>query len=866
MTLPVNAANEYGSGDWSNGWSWWSQGQSAYPGMREYGCLVVAQAKMLVAAGIASSDTSAFNPDRYYEWEVSNGYVNSGMYTLDYAGPVAYAREVGKTITYEGVTKSNCEEKVWQNINAGKYSILRTLDGSSHYVLVNNDASKQLNRIRVFQSWNSSTIPGTRDWTNNTTEVLTFSAGADTVPDAPHITIASQNWHESDTINIYWDAVPNATSYTYYLAEFPVAFAYTTNARTGSTTERYLSFTGLKNGNYSLFVHANNSLGSSGQSNWLSFNVYKDDYIPTVIREYNGHIYALYDYEMSWTFARDFCKSLGGYTCCVTDEEENKFVNELIKSGGKDAYWLGAQSYDAYWANDSYNIDYRWVSGEQFSFTNWAAGEPSASGDLGLKELFLEVRKSYGSKWNDVYNTNYANKGFILEIDPSSFAPVVTGHYDGHTYSVFDVPLSWTEAKFFCEMLGGHLATYGTKAEFDAVSQIMSNGKTAWYHLGAKKTNNVWSWVDGTSFSKEVFPWKEDYTALNYDYLMEYRSLKQLTGLRNVYTPLVEQKSNIGFVVEIDKIVNHPELEHHYVATVTPPTCTEPGYTTYVCSGCGDTYVADNVAALGHKPGAMVIENEKEPTCTASGSHDEVVYCTVCQKELSRVTNMAAALGHLWDAGTVTTEPTEEREGVRTYTCTRCGETKTETIPKLEPSQIENPFADVKEGTYYYNAVLWAVQNNITSGTSATTFSPNDGCTRAQVVTFLWRAAGSPEPKTTSNPFADVPSGKWYSKAVLWAAEESITAGTSATTFSPDATCTRGQIVTFLWRYEDQPNASTTDNPFADVKAGAYYEKAVLWAAETGVTAGTSATTFSPDATCTRAQVVTFLYRDLADK
>ena len=172
-------------------------------------------------------------------------------------------------------------------------------------------------------------------------------------------------------------------------------------------------------------------------------------------------------------------------------------------------------------------------------------------------------------------------------------------------------------------------------------------------------------------------------------------------------------------------------------------------------------------------------------------------------------------------------------------------------------------FEDITNDAWYYNAVVWAYNYNVTAGTRTSAFSPSDACTRAQVVTFLWRASGSPEPETAVNPFNDVEDGTYYCKAVLWAAENRITAGTSATTFSPDATCTRGQIVTFLWRYEGEPEATPSNNPFTDVKAGAYYEKAVLWAAETGVTAGTSATTFSPDNTCTRAQVVTFLYRDM---
>ena len=172
-----------------------------------------------------------------------------------------------------------------------------------------------------------------------------------------------------------------------------------------------------------------------------------------------------------------------------------------------------------------------------------------------------------------------------------------------------------------------------------------------------------------------------------------------------------------------------------------------------------------------------------------------------------------------------------------------------------------NPFTDVKEKDYYYEPVLWAVANSITAGTSKTTFSPDNPCTRAQVVTFLWRAAGSPAPTQTNNPFTDVPAGQYYYKAVLWAVEEGITAGTSKTTFSPDESCTRAQVVTFLWRAAGEPTPQKNDNPFNDVPQGQYYYNAVLWAVEEGITAGTSKTTFSPDEPCTRGQIVTFIYR-----
>ena len=169
-------------------------------------------------------------------------------------------------------------------------------------------------------------------------------------------------------------------------------------------------------------------------------------------------------------------------------------------------------------------------------------------------------------------------------------------------------------------------------------------------------------------------------------------------------------------------------------------------------------------------------------------------------------------------------------------------------------------FTDVPTDAYYADAVAWAVSEGITSGTSATTFAPDTSCTRAQMVTFLWRAAGSPAPKSTVNPFVDIQSGAYYYDAVLWAVEQGITSGTSATTFAPDATVTRGQTVTFLYRAAGSP--AVTGGSFADVAADAYYAAAVAWAVSENITAGTGNGLFAPDTACTRAQIVTFLYRD----
>ena len=189
---------------------------------------------------------------------------------------------------------------------------------------------------------------------------------------------------------------------------------------------------------------------------------------------------------------------------------------------------------------------------------------------------------------------------------------------------------------------------------------------------------------------------------------------------------------------------------------------------------------------------------------------------------------------------------------------------RTHTIEVIFMKANGNPqtgvFVDVATGSYYEDAVDWAVENGITKGTDDTHFSPDGICTRAQAVTFLWRTAGSPKPETRTMPFTDVPVGSYYYDAVLWAVENGITKGTSDTTFSPNMTCSRAQIVAFLWRSEKSP-ATGTANPFADVKSTAYYADAVLWAVKENITKGTTSTTFSPNADCTRAQIVTFLWR-----
>ena len=190
----------------------------------------------------------------------------------------------------------------------------------------------------------------------------------------------------------------------------------------------------------------------------------------------------------------------------------------------------------------------------------------------------------------------------------------------------------------------------------------------------------------------------------------------------------------------------------------------------------------------------------------------------------------------------------------------------TEPAPEPEPEpepDIQSPFDDISPDDYFYASVLWAVENGITAGTSVTTFSPDLSCTRAQTMMFLWRAMGSAEPSRSVCSFVDVAPGTYYRTAVLWASETGITAGTSETTFGSNDTCTRAQIIMFLWRAMGSPEVQTTTCSFSDVSVDAYYYPALLWAVENGITSGTSAVTFSPNDTCTRAQTMTLLHNVL---
>ncbi|MBR2048588.1 MAG: S-layer homology domain-containing protein [Oscillospiraceae bacterium] len=269
----------------------------------------------------------------------------------------------------------------------------------------------------------------------------------------------------------------------------------------------------------------------------------------------------------------------------------------------------------------------------------------------------------------------------------------------------------------------------------------------------------------------------------------------------------------------------------------------------------------EHVHDLSYVPGIA-------PTCTENGcySHYECTLCGKCYsdaagtKPIDRDSVVRSALGHNWGSWEIIRECTFEEDGLRQRICRRdASHVETETF-----NDLYNPFADVASDAYYFRPILWALEQGITSGMDDSHFAPDQACTRAQVVTFLWRAAGSPEPSTRHTLFTDVKPSDYFYKAVLWAVEKGITSGMSVNRFAPNETCTRGQVVTFLWRYSGSPTVSGGYNPFIDVSSTDYYYSAIRWALRNSITAGLDDTHFGPNSSCTRGQVVTFLYRACA--
>lgn len=328
--------------------------------------------------------------------------------------------------------------------------------------------------------------------------------------------------------------------------------------------------------------------------------------------------------------------------------------------------------------------------------------------------------------------------------------------------------------------------------------------------------------------------------------------------------------------------VRADECPHEWVERRIEPTCEGSGMVWKECLLCGDTADYDILDALEHTFGDWYVLTE--PTCTRDGVQAQD--CTVCGHQQ---TAPLPPMGHSYVPQV--RKPTCGASGYTRYNCQNCssyyiadyteplGHSYDSVVLLKEPTETAKgrvrftcircsesylmyyTFRDIDPDAFYFIPVLWAVNSGITSGVDETHFNPAGTCTRAQVVTFLWSSAGKPEPESLDNPFVDVPRGSFCERAVLWAYEMGITKGTDATHFSPNAPCTRAHVVTFLYQFRGCPEP-TIATAFPDVRPTDFYYKAVLWAAQRGITAGMDGGYFRPAALCNRAQIVTFLYRD----
>lgn len=407
-----------------------------------------------------------------------------------------------------------------------------------------------------FSGWYTAASGGTKI----TNDTLYTVAGDQTLyahwssihaPDVPVILTETERYYQAgQEVTVSWEASARAESYTYYLTEFPEKYAYSTNTATATITETSVTFKDLTAGFYSFFLHAANSYGWSGQSGWISFYVYESDYVPTVIQSFNGHLYALYDYPSSWSFAESLCVNFGGHLVSITSADEQAFVAGFIATGSKDAYWIGATNYVSGNENDDGN--WCWTSGETFKYSAWAVGEPNSLGVKGEREHWGEIRKSYGNLWNDLRNYSRDDMGFILEIAPDENHVTAREAFAGHTYLLIDNNTTWTEARAYCKLLGGYLAEVNSEAEKTFLDSFLDSGKRSWYLLGGRKESGRWIWDNAFLEPVRYIQWSADEGRnWNNTYLMIYKGSKESVSFRNAYYPPHHIKS-IGFVCELD--------------------------------------------------------------------------------------------------------------------------------------------------------------------------------------------------------------------------------------------------------------------------------------------------------------------------
>lgn len=514
-------------------------------------------------------------------------------------------------------------------------------------------------------------------------------------------------------------------------------------------------------------------------------------------------------------------------------------------NGDKDRDWYGTAVYKKATSGDDYYTQYE-TSLPGLGAAYWFL-DPEDESTAVTPWVFMDGDVTLYCKW---VRADKLVESVILNVFPKAGDTVPV-----QTYSAFDESASLAE--YFVSL---------DNSDCEISSIEWERAETAEFVEG--ETYKVRICLSTEDTADTVFFKGNAFTEYGDDYMVSNPEV--------CYALSVNGKETEGAIESVFPMFTAIDLEytvpHSLVKTeAKPAACETPGNIEYwTCSGCGKVFsdaegkneIAEGntaVSALGHDWAA--------PTYAWSPDSESVKATRVCRNDSSHT---ESEWGEVSKA--VLKEPTAAEEGEMLYTATFRNpsftvQTKVVAIPRsaFTPCGESCPgsiFEDMPPKEHWaHDAIDWAVSLKMTSGTGPRTFSPEKPATRAQAVTFLWRAAGCPEPESGEAQFTDVSEEAYYYKAVLWAAQKGITRGTSSDRFSPDFACTRAQIATFLWRAAGEPAAPTDGLRFDDVQPGAYYEMPVIWAVNAGITKGTSQTAFSPDRVCTRAQIVTFLYR-----
>ena len=486
---------------------------------------------------------------------------------------------------------------------------------------------------------------------------------------------------------------------------------------------------------------------------------------------------------------------------------------------------------------------------------------------VGAKVAKVNTATSEPDTTVETYDPSHISRYKYLEIkqdttDTSVAAPVITpegGYFMGSTKVTITCPTSGTDIYTIAED--------GTKTKYTAPIQL--DGTTKISAIAVKTTDeNKKSDVVTATFTKRADN-ADAVTAVTLSLDARDRTLKvgdtsELTATvkhenktitdTNLKVTWASDNTDVA-TVENGKITAQSVGKARVTAAVVENGVTYSDFCDVIVearpssshhSSSSTTYYDVNAAVSG--------EGGSVAASTKRASRGTIVTVTATAASGYQVAQVSAV-----DKDGKTVSLTDKGDGVYTFVMPASKVDVTARFAQVQKPEEKDPYGDVSKDSYYYDAVKWAAETGVTTGVGDGLFAPEWVCTRGQIVTFLWRASGSPAPKATELPFTDVAADAYYAQAVLWAVENGITNGTSETTFSPDQTCTRAHAVAFLYRMSGSPAAA--GSTFSDVAADAYYSTAVAWAVEKGITNGTSGTTFSPDDTCTRGQIVTFLYR-----